>query len=316
MNLNCAWQEKGICGAEQEFDPDVTVELTFLVPSALSGWLHGRLISPNIQIESVNANLNRVTVAAKPADVPSASAMVAYSDTTEKIKELYKRNPHALAGEYSQDNVESSGSMAFLYLNAFEKILGDKATVKKSNWKIGSLKGAGVNQNPCLNTKNQLQGIVSTNAMIFNDGPPEFTNGFFNYKVGGLHYNPDETVFQGSYALSIRSEVARCLYKFSNAPISAEISVIGSSGEKQVATTRVTESKGWINLGAYNFNFSNPVIQVKLTQSAESAKNATSLLPTTNVHAQKKTTITCVKGKVSSKVTAIRPKCPAGYKKK
>jgi len=32
--------------------------------------------------------------------------------------------------------------------------------------------------------------------------------------------------------------------------------------------------------------------------------------------AKKKTTITCIKGKLTKKVTAIKPKCPAGYKKK
>ena len=32
--------------------------------------------------------------------------------------------------------------------------------------------------------------------------------------------------------------------------------------------------------------------------------------------AKKKTTITCVKGKLAKKVTAIDPKCPSGYKKK
>jgi membrane protein involved in colicin uptake len=31
---------------------------------------------------------------------------------------------------------------------------------------------------------------------------------------------------------------------------------------------------------------------------------------------KKKTTITCVKGKLTKKVTAINPKCPAGFKKK
>jgi hypothetical protein len=30
----------------------------------------------------------------------------------------------------------------------------------------------------------------------------------------------------------------------------------------------------------------------------------------------KKTTITCIKGKVTKKVTAVSPKCPTGYKKK
>jgi membrane protein involved in colicin uptake len=30
----------------------------------------------------------------------------------------------------------------------------------------------------------------------------------------------------------------------------------------------------------------------------------------------KKTTFTCVKGKLTKKITAVKPKCPAGYKKK
>ena len=32
--------------------------------------------------------------------------------------------------------------------------------------------------------------------------------------------------------------------------------------------------------------------------------------------ALKKTTITCVKGKTSKKITGLTPKCPSGYKKK
>ena len=32
--------------------------------------------------------------------------------------------------------------------------------------------------------------------------------------------------------------------------------------------------------------------------------------------ASKKTTITCVKGKLTKKVTAVKPKCPSGYKVK
>jgi hypothetical protein len=30
----------------------------------------------------------------------------------------------------------------------------------------------------------------------------------------------------------------------------------------------------------------------------------------------KKATITCVKGKLAKKITAVNPKCPSGYKKK
>jgi hypothetical protein len=47
-------------------------------------------------------------------------------------------------------------------------------------------------------------------------------------------------------------------------------------------------------------------------QSASSASNKETVV-TPNIM---KTAITCIKGKVTKKVTAVRPKCPAGYKKK
>ena len=47
------------------------------------------------------------------------------------------------------------------------------------------------------------------------------------------------------------------------------------------------------------------------SQSTKSA-GVTSKKPTP----PKKTTITCVKGKTAKKVTAVKPKCPTGYKKK
>jgi S1-C subfamily serine protease len=42
----------------------------------------------------------------------------------------------------------------------------------------------------------------------------------------------------------------------------------------------------------------------------------TSAIATAKTNAMKKTTITCVKGKVTKKVNAVSPKCPKGYKKK
>ncbi|CAB4759945.1 unannotated protein [freshwater metagenome] len=37
---------------------------------------------------------------------------------------------------------------------------------------------------------------------------------------------------------------------------------------------------------------------------------------TTGTSSSKKTTITCIKAKVTKKVTGVNPKCPSGYKKK
>jgi hypothetical protein len=48
--------------------------------------------------------------------------------------------------------------------------------------------------------------------------------------------------------------------------------------------------------------------ELKAKQEAEAKAKAEA--------AKKKTTITCVKGKLTKKVTAVNPKCPSGYKKK
>jgi hypothetical protein len=75
-------------------------------------------------------------------------------------------------------------------------------------------------------------------------------------------------------------------------------------------------------LQAKNFEFSTPVIKAKLTQEPEPTPAPTvtptpTPTPTVEVKvANKKITITCIKGKATKKVTAVKPKCPTGYKKK
>jgi hypothetical protein len=113
---------------------------------------------------------------------------------------------------------------------------------------------------------------------------------------------PDGTsLVEGTYDLLIRSDAARCLYGFSNAPIQASISVTGEDNQK-VATTSMTEGNGWIKLSAYGFNFSDPTISVKLSQAKAQVKRSA--------------TITCTKGKTVKKVTGTNPKCPTGFKKR
>ena len=106
------------------------------------------------------------------------------------------------------------------------------------------------------------------------------------------------------------SAVARCIYKFTAAPISATVSITSENGEANAATTVINEKNGWLKLGAYGFTFSSPTVRVKLTQEA-----ATPVAPVKPA-AIKKSSITCVKGKTSKKVTAVNPVCPKGYKKK
>jgi hypothetical protein len=141
-------------------------------------------------------------------------------------------------------------------------------------------------------------GIVTTNSMVYDGGVPKFSRGFLDYRVAGLHFESDgKTEVIGSYDLVMRSDVARCLYGFNRAPVSATITISGE-GDKSIATTVVSEKNGWLKLAAYGFTFSQKTIKVKLTQN-------------------KQTTITCIApGKKTKKVTAAKPKCPSGFKKR
>jgi hypothetical protein len=159
----------------------------------------------------------------------------------------------------------------------------------------------------CLTDTSKVLGVVTTNSMAYEGTAPRFVDGSLDYRVAGLHFAPDgKTEVKGTYDLIMRSETARCLYGFTNAPISATISVTSDSGENSIATTQVSEENGWLKLGAYNFTFSNPTVKVKLAQ----AKAASPVV------AQKKKSITCVRGKTVKKVAGVNPKCPTGFRKR
>jgi len=89
----------------------------------------------------------------------------------------------------------------------------------------------------------------------------------------------------------------------------------------QVATQTVNEVNGWLSLSANGFTYSSPTISAKLTQKAiEPVVVAPTPTPTPSPVATvkpvvKKMTITCKKGKTIKKVTALKPACPAGFKK-
>jgi hypothetical protein len=110
----------------------------------------------------------------------------------------------------------------------------------------------------------------------------------------------------------LESKFARCLYKFTTAPIRASVSITNADGNSNIESSVFNEKDGWIKLSINGFTFSSPKITVKLEQDKvmETAKPT----PTSKPIVTK--TIACVKGKVTKKVTAVNPKCPAGYKKK
>jgi hypothetical protein len=207
--------------------------------------------------------------------------------------------------------------------------VNDQASAVLSSWSVRTLsQGEMSGSNQCFNDRGRITGLVATNATSYSAGPPTFdtTTQSLIYKVSAPHLTDKKVVFQGTYDLSIPSDVARCIYKFSNAPIKAEISIVGADGAPKVATTTLVERNGWLRFSANGFTFSAPTIQVKMFQDPPAPTptptptptpvEVVTAKPTPKPTVVKRTTITCVKGKTVRKVTAVKPVCPVGFKKK
>lgn len=329
----CIWVDTNECGVQTEFPDATKIELVLHLPTEISGWLLGRVDQPNFNSQRLGPSritgqaLSRVTISANPVNVPLFSTKVDLANATAELNGHYQENKFCkellpeCKGYFGGNVAGSYFDFTYKLFRLFEKNFNETANIVVPRWSIRSLSRLDGTYDNCKSTSAvQINGIVTTNSSIYQGAPPTFENESFIYKVAGLHYLPNKEEFKGSYDLVLKSEFARCLYGFSNAPIKATIEVTNSDGSNKVVTNSFTEKNGWIYLSIKGFTFSQPTIKLKLTQERVIAQPSPTSTPTqiatpSQVSARK-TTITCVKGKTSKKVTAIVPKCPAGYKKK
>jgi hypothetical protein len=289
------WSESTQRGKTADFPQDLAARISLRVPNTVTGWLGGRLSKAEVSVKKVNARTNQLVIGGLPATVGIASSVLERASAPEFFKKGLENNPKSAGFGWRGSNGP------FDVLNAIKDSMNDKSVSEETRWSLNSYSNS---TTQCLQDDSKLVGLVTTNATAFDAVPPTFSAGILTYKIGGLHYDSKGSLTSGSYDLVMRSDVARCLYKFTNAPIQASISITYETGERKIATKVVNERDGWLYIGAYNFSFSSPTIEVRLTQAA---------VPTTKL---KNVTILCTKGKVTKKLTATNPKCPAGFKKK
>lgn len=263
----CLWNDsvggQPQCAVQIPFEEGSRLEVGALVNSKLTGWLSGRLRDPRVQVTPVGPRLNRVTVSALPVDVPMVAGSVPMSTANEDIRRLWTDVYRCPEG--CQVAVDSDSNWVPVYLKAFAGALGDRALKMIPTWTVSSVEGF---PSECKGDVDSLVGLVTTNATGYDGGPPAYVNGALEYSVSALHKTPSGEVFTGTYDLLVRSETARCIYGFDDAPIRAEIQVFSEDGVEQVATTAVSESEGWLHLVATGFTFSNPRISVRLTTAS------------------------------------------------
>ncbi len=347
---DCILKEANICYERTSLPPNYRFGMKVRLPNALSGWFHGRVAKPDFVVtdsSSKIADTYEYQFEANPVKIPLVSSTIPYDSWSEDLKQfvLPKYKQGVLGSYFSLLLPGNSGKNAIEITKRLLPMIEDKSTGTGDYWLIRTLDNwidgetleetYGKKIIQCYSDPTVVSGVVTTNAMVYTQGPPTFNTetDSLDYKILSPHFNEKGAENIGSYDLLINSSVARCIYGFSSAPIKAEVEVVGSDGKTKVATTTLGERGPWLYLSANGFTFSEPTVRVKLSQAAvlptpspspsttsPTVSSTPSPTPSANsqvVTAQGKTkrTITCVKGTTKRKVTSVTPKCPKGFKR-
>jgi hypothetical protein len=160
----------------------------------------------------------------------------------------------------------------------------------------------------------------------------------FKYTASAPRLAPDgSSVNKGFYRAIIPVADAKALWGLTNPNDAAKalvVSIMTTEGGSKVALSSISVRNSNIVIDVSNFDFPDPLLDIALNPNYSmnsSTPDATggskgpdatggTKGPDANqsitAPKAKTTTITCIKGKVTKKVTAVKPVCPKGYKKK
>jgi aspartyl-tRNA synthetase len=148
----------------------------------------------------------------------------------------------------------------------------------------------------------------------YSYGSPKSTAG-----VNLADLNTIATIYEGDqfsvFIHSIKDSLATVYVYPNSASTSSEVLKLQAEAQAEakiaieLKAKQEAEAKAAAELKAKQEAEAKAAAELKAKQEAEAAALAAAAK-------SKKTTITCVKGKLTKKVTAVKPKCPAGYKRK
>lgn len=316
------WSDRMGRGVIAEWSKETSVRLTLRVPSSFNGWIGGRLSGVDFALQNYSKALNRLEISGTPVAIAEVQLSIPVKDIPQKFKEIYPiKDPPEIAGYFLGGATHRLSSKVIEAVRDYSR---DRATRTRTFWGFETVAAS---SNKCLTDSSRIVGFVSTDALAYMNTAPNFEDGKLKYSVAGMHLDQNGDVIKGNYDLVLRSDAARCLYGFSEAPVDAVVSVTYGDKEESIATSVVGERNGWLYISAKNFTFSSPTIEVAISQSkptvsvpSKSAESSTSTstkksTTTNGSRSSVKKSILCVKGKMTKRITGASPKCPQGYKR-
>ena len=321
-----------------------------------SPWLIGHLVNTRISTISNNDSSQTLVVEGAPTISAmvgakfekTPSSYLTYLKAMEISTKLYTGDLYPF--EYSYQNfLDSQGGWNLSPAepgvveawNLIEKLAPFKYFKEEESWLVqtATVSPSGSQLLDKCNSEKFSSGLLASNALGTNPRAPIWdpSTKELSYSVASPHLKANGSTNFGFYELSIDQRLAQCLWGKDILQYKASISVTSLDGEKKISTIGLASRDGFITFRATGFTYSANAIQVKLSSSSngaeikndlpdyvfpmeqiskETPKVAVTPNASTSPRVIQRTTISCIKGKVTKKVTAVSPKCPAGYKKK
>jgi hypothetical protein len=147
-------------------------------------------------------------------------------------------------------------------------------------------------------------GVCELSTPVWSEETKSFT-----WTTAAPHFAPDGvTVNRGFYKAIIPTADAAILWGMTNpkdAATALNVSVTTEAGGSTAAISKISVKNGKIIIDVSGFQFSRPKLKIGIKPGYKPSKATAP-----------KSTITCVQGKSTKKITAVKPACPKGYKKK
>ena len=147
-------------------------------------------------------------------------------------------------------------------------------------------------------------GVCELSTPVWSEETKSFT-----WTTAAPHFAPDGvTVNRGFYKAIIPTADAAILWGMTNpkdAATALNVSVTTEAGGSTAAISKISVKNGKIIIDVSGFQFSRPKLKIGIKPGYKPSKATAP-----------KSTITCVQGKSTKKITAVKPVCPKGYKKK
>jgi hypothetical protein len=290
---------------------------------SVGSWFSGRILDPLLSIDGTTLTLsgNPTKILAARTGPVSCENRVLRADVMERcLNRDSSMNSTGVSVQRLSPSIENATNPTPFYPQGsfahFEPLLKPVGYSSEWNGATWGVKGSG----SCQITSGKI-AMVSSNATLYSTFPPAWDQAeqTLAYRVGSLHLDHTGALHRGHFNLAVPKEFAQCLWGSNISNARASVAVTNSDGTSNVATSVLSQDSQMIYFKVAGFTFSTPQIKVKLEIPAVEPTPAASPTPipvVTTKAAPKRTTITCVKGKTTKKVTALKPKCPAGYKKK